>query len=101
LIFTSLIFPLFLFVVLTVYCFLKHRWQPDNGIVPLNWFGPRVLILVGTLLVIDWMQARRGDHAVMVGGSATARVFAYSALILITVVLGNLNEATPFIYFQF
>jgi alginate O-acetyltransferase complex protein AlgI len=76
-------------------------WQVVDGVVPLNWLGPRLIILLGTLLVVDVVQARHGSHAVMVGRSAPLRVIAYSALILITVVLGNLDEATPFIYFQF
>ena len=76
-------------------------WQPADGIMPLSWLGPRLLILLGTLLAIDVVQARQGDHAVMVGRSALARALVYGWIIFATLTFGNLNEEIPFIYFQF
>ena len=78
------------------------HWQPaTDWIAPISWLSPRLWALVGTLVVIDVVQSHRGDHAVMVGRSAVARTAVYTVLVLMTLVLGNLNENIPFIYFQF
>lgn len=77
-------------------------WQAGSDwIAPLNWLSPRLLVLLGMLAVIDLVQARQGDHAVLVGRSLSLRTVSYAALVVATLALGNLNDNVPFIYFQF
>ncbi len=72
--------------------------SPDmEGIV----IGERIGLLVGTMILLDWLQARRGDHAVMVRWHWVPRALGYAALILLTLTIGNLTDEVPFIYFQF
>ena len=63
--------------------------------------GERIALLVGTMVLLDWLQAKRGDHAVMVRWHWVPRAFGYAALILLTLTIGNLTDEVPFIYFQF
>jgi D-alanyl-lipoteichoic acid acyltransferase DltB (MBOAT superfamily) len=63
--------------------------------------GQRIILLIGTLLLIDTWQARRGDHAIMVSWHWVPRALGYAGLILMTMTLGNLVDEVPFIYFQF
>jgi hypothetical protein len=59
------------------------------------------VLLIGTLICLDWLQARRGDHAVMVGWHWIPRAAGYALLVLMTLTIGNLIDEVPFIYFQF
>ena len=77
------------------------RWQPGSGELPDLVVGERLLLLLGTLILVDVSQARRGDHAVMVSWHWIPRALGYAALILMTLTLGNLFDEAPFIYFQF
>jgi D-alanyl-lipoteichoic acid acyltransferase DltB (MBOAT superfamily) len=76
-------------------------WQASSGDLPALVPGQRILVLLGTLIVIDLWQAKRGDHAFMVSWHWVLRAFAYAGLILLTLTLGNLFDEVPFIYFQF
>lgn len=78
------------------------QWQAGSGLLtPLSWLSPRLLILVSCVLLIDWYQARSTYHAFMVGWPAWRRTLAYTVLLGIILVLGNLSGDVPFIYFQF
>jgi D-alanyl-lipoteichoic acid acyltransferase DltB (MBOAT superfamily) len=63
--------------------------------------GQRIMLLIGALITVDYLQARSGHHAFMVGWHWVPRAFGYAALILLTLTLGNLIDEVPFIYFQF
>ena len=63
--------------------------------------GERITLLVGLMVLLDWLQAKRGDHALMVRWHWAPRAVGYAALILTTLTLGNLIDEVPFIYFQF
>ena len=76
-------------------------WQAATGDLPALIPGQRILLLLGTLVLIDVWQAKRGDHAFMVSWHWVPRALGYAGLILITLTLGNLFDEVPFIYFQF
>jgi len=76
-------------------------WEEAVGDIPPLILGERIMLLVGTLVCIDFWQARRGDHAIMVSWHWIPRALGYATLILLTVTLGNLIDEVPFIYFQF
>jgi D-alanyl-lipoteichoic acid acyltransferase DltB (MBOAT superfamily) len=77
-------------------------WQPNESwLTPLNWLSPKLFILLTTLFMLERIQIKQGDHAIMVGRSAFMRTMVYSWLIVLTLTLGNLNDNVPFIYFQF
>jgi D-alanyl-lipoteichoic acid acyltransferase DltB (MBOAT superfamily) len=76
-------------------------WQPSTA-ASISWFSPRLLVLIGGLLLIDVLQDRSGVHAVGLRyGGAWSRGFAYASLLLAMLLMGNLVEDVPFIYFQF
>jgi len=78
------------------------HWQPPTpAIAELSWGSPRIIALLGLLFLVDAMQWRRGEHAFMVSWPWPARGLGYTALLLATLVLGNLSGNVPFIYFQF
>ena len=76
-------------------------WQPASGELPELVVGERIALLIGSLVIIDVWQAKRGDHAFMGRWHWVPRAFGYAALILMTLILGNLFDEVPFIYFQF
>lgn len=76
-------------------------WQAATGDLPALIPGQRILLLMGTLVLIDVWQAKRGDHAFMVSWHWVPRALGYAGLILLTLTLGNLFDEVPFIYFQF
>jgi D-alanyl-lipoteichoic acid acyltransferase DltB (MBOAT superfamily) len=76
-------------------------WQASTGDLAALVPGERILLLLGTLILIDTWQTRRGDHAFMVSWHWVPRALGYAGLILLTLTLGNLFDEVPFIYFQF
>ena len=76
-------------------------WEAGSTQMEAIGIGERIVLLVGTMVLLDWLQARRGDHAIMVRWHWAARAFGYATLLLLTLTLGNLTDEVPFIYFQF
>ena len=76
-------------------------WEDGSGELPALIPGQRILLLLGTLILLDTWQARRNDHAIMVSWHWLPRAIGYTTLILMTLTLGNLTDEVPFIYFQF
>ena len=76
-------------------------WESRSADMERLVIGERIGLLVGTMILLDWLQARRGDHAVMVRWHWLPRALGYAALVLLTLTIGNLTDEVPFIYFQF
>jgi len=76
-------------------------WEAGSPDMQALEIGERIALLVGTLVFLDWLQARRGDHAVMLRWHWIPRAVGYTTLILLTLTFGNLIDDVPFIYFQF
>ena len=76
-------------------------WAPGSPELESLVIGERVAVLLLTLVVVDWIQARRGDHAFLVRWHWVPRAAAYAFIILLTLTIGNLIDEVPFIYFQF
>jgi D-alanyl-lipoteichoic acid acyltransferase DltB (MBOAT superfamily) len=76
-------------------------WEGGSSQLEAINIGERIIVLVGTMVLLDWLQARRGDHAIMVRWHWIPRAIGYAALLLLTLTLGNLTDEVPFIYFQF
>lgn len=76
-------------------------WDPGSPEMPALDVGQRIMLLIGALVAVDYLQAKRGDHAFMVSWHWVPRALGYAALILLTLTLGNLIDEVPFIYFQF
>lgn len=71
----------------------------DFGSAP--WLSGRNLVLVFTLLLIDFCQNYTDDECFVFRLPAVVRGLSYGTLILITLVLGGVDTDVPFIYFQF
>ena len=76
-------------------------WEGGSSQLESIKIGERIIVLVGTMVMLDWLQARRGDHAIMLRWHWIPRSIGYAALLLLTLTLGNLTDEVPFIYFQF
>ena len=77
-------------------------WQRSTGaFAELSWQAPMLWLLILAVVVIDVSQARSGDHAFMLRWRWPVRGIAYAVVVGITLVFGNLDGKTPFIYFQF
>jgi D-alanyl-lipoteichoic acid acyltransferase DltB (MBOAT superfamily) len=76
-------------------------WEGGSSQLESIKIGERIIVLVGTMVMLDWLQARRGDHAIMLRWHWIPRATGYAALLLLTLTLGNLTDEVPFIYFQF
>lgn len=76
-------------------------WAPSSPELESLVIGERVAVLLLTLFVVDWVQARRGDHAFMVRWHWIPRSAVYAFIIILTLTIGNLVDEVPFIYFQF
>jgi D-alanyl-lipoteichoic acid acyltransferase DltB (MBOAT superfamily) len=76
-------------------------WEGGSPDMPAVEIGERIALLIGTLVLVDWLQAKRGDHAFMVSWHWIPRAIGYALLILMTLTIGNLIDEVPFIYFQF
>lgn len=76
-------------------------WEAGSPDMRALEIGERIALLLGTLVLLDWLQARRGDHAVMVRWHWIPRSIGYALLTLMTLTIGNVIDEVPFIYFQF
>ena len=76
-------------------------WDSGSPDMPALDVGQRIMLLIGALIAVDYLQAKSGHHAFMVGWHWVPRSLGYAALILLTLTLGNLIDEVPFIYFQF
>ena len=76
-------------------------WETRSPEMEALVIGERIGLLVGTMILLDWLQARRGDHAVMVRWHWLPRSLGYATIVLLTLTIGNLTDEVPFIYFQF
>ena len=76
-------------------------WAPGSPEMEPLVIGERVAVLLCTLFAVDWVQARREDHAFMVRWHWVPRAMGYTFIILLTITIGNLVDEVPFIYFQF
>lgn len=76
-------------------------WQQARGIEPLDWASTRIVALVGTMLLIDLLQEGAARKMAWQDVDWRLQGFAYAALVVETLLLGNVLGNVPFIYFQF
>jgi D-alanyl-lipoteichoic acid acyltransferase DltB (MBOAT superfamily) len=76
-------------------------WEAGSPDMPALDVGQRIMLLIGALIAVDYLQAKSGHHAFMVGWHWVPRALGYATLILLTLTLGNMIDEVPFIYFQF
>lgn len=76
-------------------------WQKAGLIMPLNWHGISVLILLATLFTLELIQDRAGDDATLLRWHWVPRGLSYGVLIVVLLAFGGVGAAVPFFYFQF
>jgi len=76
-------------------------WQRAGGIDPMSWLSPRVLSLVGLLVLIDAYQYVRKDHTAFLRWAWPLRALTWACVVIVLVTMGGIGVQIPFIYFQF